>query len=86
MAVKTGYKRLKEFDYLTELSEEARAALDIPADANVINITDKFREGGPIVISYSRPTSEAERQENRRRLQYAIDEALDNLPHCASEI
>ena len=79
MAVKSGYKRLKEFDYLTELSEEARAALDIPADASVVNITDRFREGGPIVISYSRQTSDAERRENRRRLQYAIDSALDDI-------
>lgn len=79
MAVKTGYKRLKEFDYLTELSEKAREALDIPANADIVNITNKFCEGGPIVISYSMPTSDAERQENRRRLQYAIDEALDEL-------
>lgn len=81
MAVKSGYKRLKEFDYLTELSERAKEALEIPEDAKVINITDKFREGGPIVISYSRPTSDAERRENRRRLQYAIDDAFDAVLH-----
>ena len=83
MAVKSGYKRLNEFDYLAELSERAREALDIPEDAEVINITDKFRDGGPIVISYSRATTEAERQENRRRLQYAIDGALDEISHRA---
>lgn len=79
MAVKLGYKRLKEFEYLTELSERAKEALDIPEDAEVVNITDKFREDGPIVISYSTRTTDAERQENRRRLQYAIDGALDEL-------
>lgn len=79
MAVKTGYKRLKEFGDLTELSERAKEALDIPENAEVINITNKFREGGPIVISYSLPTSDIERQENRRKLQYAVDRALDEL-------
>ncbi len=79
MAIKPGYKRLKEFDYLTELSEEARASLDIPEDAEVVNITDRFREGGPIVVSYTRKTSEAQRQENHRKLQDAIDSAFDAI-------
>lgn len=79
MAIKPGYKRLKEFDYLTELSEEARASLDIPEDAEVVNITDRFREGGPIVVSYTRKTTEEQRQENHRRLQDAIDSAFDAI-------
>ena len=79
MAIKPGYKRLKEFDYLTELSEEAREALDIPEDAEVVNITDRFREGGPIVVSYTRRASDEERQKNRERLQSAIDSAFDDI-------
>lgn len=79
MAIKPGYKRLKEFDYLTELSEEAREALDIPEDAEVVNITDRFREGGPIVVSYTRRASDEERQKNRKRLQSAIDSAFDDI-------
>lgn len=79
MAIKPGYKRLKEFDYLTELSEEARASLDIPEDAEVVNITDRFREGGPIVVSWRIPTTEEQRQKNRERLQAAIDSAFDDI-------
>lgn len=79
MAIRPGYKRLKEFDYLTELSEKARESLDIPEDAEVVNITDRFREGGPIVVSYTRTGTEKQRQENRRRLQNAIDSAFDDI-------
>ncbi len=79
MAVKSGMKRLKEFDYLTELSEKAREALDIPEDAEVVNITDRFREGGPIVVSYTRKVSEEVRLHNRRRLQDAVDSAFDAI-------
>lgn len=79
MAIRPGYKRLKEFDYLTELSEAARESLDIPEDAEVVNITDHFREGGPIVVSYTRRGTEEQRQENRRRLQNAIDSAFDDI-------
>ncbi len=79
MAIKPGYKRLKEFDYLTELSEKAREALDIPEDAEVVNITDNFRQGGPIVVSYTRKTTDAQREHNRKRLQYAIDSAFDDI-------
>lgn len=79
MAIKPGYKRLKEFDYLTELSEEARASLDIPENAEVVNITDKFREGGPIVVSYTIRGTDEQRKENRRNLQTAIDNALDDI-------
>lgn len=79
MAVQPGMKRLKEFDYLTELSEEARQALDIPEDAEVVNITDKWREDGPIVVSYTRKTSDEQRAENRRRLQSAIDRAFEAI-------
>ena len=81
MAVNTGFKRLNEFDYLTELSDEARTVLDIPENAEIVNITDQFRNGGPIVISYSIKTTDEERQDNRRRLQYAIDNALDKLSY-----
>lgn len=76
MSVQPGMRRLKEFDYLTELSEEARQALDIPEDAEVVNITDHWREGGPIVVSSTRKTSPEQRAENRRRLQCAIDKAI----------
>ena len=76
MAVQPGMRRLKEFDYLTELSEEARQALDIPEDAEVVNITDQWKEDGPIVISYTRKTSPEQRAENKRRLQCAIDKAI----------
>lgn len=79
MAVKQGMKRIKEFDYLTELSEMAREALDIPEDAEIVNITDQFRKGGPIVVSYTKKTSEVQRQENRHKLQNAIDSALDDI-------
>lgn len=79
MAVKAGMKRLKEFDYLTELSEEAHEALDIPEDAEVLNITDHFREGGPIVVLYTRKTSAEQRAKNRERLQAAIDDAIDDI-------
>lgn len=79
MAIRPGYRRLKEFDYLTELSEEARESLDIPEDAEVVNITDRFREGGPIVVSYTRKTTEEQRQKNRERLQVAIDDAFDAI-------
>lgn len=79
MAVEKGMKRLKDFDYLTELSETARQALDIPEDAEVVNITDKFREGGPIVISYTRKTDEEQRIKNRTNLQRAIDGAFDDI-------
>ena len=79
MAVEKGMKRLKEFDYLTELSENARQALDIPEDAEVVNITDKFREGGPIVVSYTRKTSEEQLIKNRADLQRAIDGAFEDI-------
>ncbi|MBE6733378.1 MAG: hypothetical protein E7561_05210 [Ruminococcaceae bacterium] len=79
MAVEKGMKRLKEFDYLTELSETARQALDIPEDAEVVNITDKFREGGPIVVSYTRKTDAEQRTKNRADLQRAIDYAFDDI-------
>lgn len=79
MAIRPGYKRLKEFDYLTELSEAARESLDIPEDAEVVNITDEFRNGGPIVVSYTRKTTEEQRQKNRDRLQAAIDSAFDDI-------
>lgn len=70
-------QRLHQFDYLTELTEWERSLLDIPDDATVMNITDKFREGGPIVVSYTRPRSEEEKQATRRQLQAAIDQAID---------
>lgn len=76
MAVQPGMRRLKEFDYLTELSKEARQALDIPEDAEVVKITDHWKEDGPIVISYTRKTGPEQRAENRRRLQNAIDKAI----------
>lgn len=79
MAVQPGMKRLKEFDYLTELSEEARQALDIPEDSEVVNITDHWREGGPIVISHMKKVTDEQRAENRRRLQNAIDKAFDAI-------
>lgn len=79
MAIRPGYKRLKEFDYLTELSEAARESLDIPEDAEVVNITDEFRNGGPIVVSYTRKTTDEQRQKNRDRLQAAIDSAFDDI-------
>lgn len=86
MAVRPGYRRLKEFDYLTELSEEARESLDVPEDAIVTKIIDEFRSGGPIVVTYTRPTTEEQRKENRRRLQYAIDDALDKVAErCACD-
>lgn len=79
MAVKAGMKRLEEFDYLTELSDEARAALDIPEDAEVLNITDHFREGGAIVVSYTRKRSETELEKNRQKLQSTIDSVFDDI-------
>ncbi len=63
------------------LPESARAATAIPEDAEVVNITDKFDEGGPIVISYTRRSERADeaREENRRNLQFAIDRAFGAL-------
>ncbi len=79
MAIKPGYKRLPDFDYLIELSEEARETLDIPENAKGVNITDNFCNGGPIVISSSLPTTEEQREDNKKRLQYAIDAAFEAI-------
>lgn len=65
--------------YIGVLSEPALESIKIPADAEVVNITDKFEEGGPIVVSYSRPRSPEERAEIHERIQRAANEALDDL-------
>ena len=65
--------RLARFNYL---SERAQQVLEIPDGAEVINITDKFKEGGPIVVSMLTPASEEEKKKNRLELQAAIDRAL----------
>ena len=70
--VKPGMKRLAEIDCIAGLSERAKEALDIPIDATVVNITNKFSEDGPIVISYSMPKTEEELAENYRRLNDAV--------------
>lgn len=79
-------KRLPQFDYLTKYGEAARAATDIPDDAEIVNITDDFENGGPIVISYTRRTSEEEKIRNRQKLQEAINYALDAIAEkCKTE-
>lgn len=77
--VPPGYKLLPEFENIKGLDEEAKKALMIPGDAKVINITNRFEEGGPIIISYSRPTTPEQKAENRKELQRAIDRALDAI-------
>lgn len=83
MSVQPGMKRLKEFDYLTELSEKARQVLDIPEDAEVLNITDEFARGGPIVISYCLRGDIETAKSNKRNLDFAIDKALRALSASA---
>ena len=79
-------KRLPQFDYLTKYGEAARSATDIPDDAEIVNITDDFENGGPIVISYTRRTSEEEKIRNRQKLQEAINYALDAIElRCRTE-
>lgn len=79
-------KRLPQFDYLSKYGEKARAATDIPDDAEIVNITDDFENGGPIVISYSRRASEEDKLLRRRNLQAAIDGALDAIQlRCQTE-
>ena len=79
-------KRLSQFDYLSKYGEKARAATDIPDDAEIVNITDDFENGGPIVISYTRRASDEEIQRRQRNLQTAIDGALDAIQErCKTE-
>ena len=77
--LKPGYRRLPEFENVKGLSEEAKDALAIPEDAEVGNITNEFENGGPIVVSYKRPSTPEQRAKNREELQRAIDRALDAI-------
>ncbi len=57
-------------------SEGARKAAEIPEGAEVLNITDEFAEGGPIVISYCIRGDIETAKKNKRNLDFVIDKAL----------
>ncbi len=77
---------IKELNYLTELSSNARKALTVPDNCNVVSITDKFRSGGPIVITLMPNLSEVKRAEDKDNLQYAVDRALSSIEkRCKNE-
>ena len=65
--------------YIGVISDTALETLKIPAGAEIVNITDRFEEGGPIVVSWSLPGSSVEKTENHKRMQRAANEALDEL-------
>lgn len=68
--------RLPQFN---RLSEQAQKSLEIPDDAKIVNVIDKFDSGGPIVVVYSSPMTEVEKEKARKQRQWAIDRAIDAI-------
>lgn len=77
--LKPGYRRLPEFENIKGLDEAGKDALAIPEDAEIVNITNRFEEGGPIIVSWKRTATPEQREKNRMQLQDAIDRALDAI-------
>ncbi len=79
-------QRIPELEYLKDYGESARAVTDISDDAELVSVTDKFKQGGPIVITTVTRQSEEQRAENRRELQETINNAFDDIEkRCKTE-
>lgn len=79
----------KELLYILDLvknREVVEKMLDVPDGYEVLNITDDFLNGGPVVISKIKKGTEEERIKNREKLDYAVTSALEAFVRSGREI
>lgn len=62
----------KELEYILDLVKEpeiVKKMLDVPEGYRVVNITDEFLEGGPVIISKEKILTPEEERRNRERIE-----------------
>ncbi len=70
--MREGYWRLPEIEAIEDLPEAAKETLDIPNGAEVVKVTNRWAEDGPIVVSVQRPRTPEQIAEQQRQINLAV--------------
>lgn len=78
---------MKRIPELSDLPEEMQKLGEIPDDCRVVNVTNKYHEGGPVVVSYERINPDPEVvARNRAALCSTIEDVIKHITGCDVEV